>query len=131
MQADTGTKMVHLGKNTTSRIISKGISCDESTNSYRGVVSVAKGAEGARNYTCCDSMLVGDTCSANTFPYIEAKNSSAVIEHEASTSKISDDQIFYFKSRGIGEEEAISLMLNGFCKRSIQHLTSGIRSRSS
>lgn len=116
MQADTGTKMVHLGKNTTSRIISKGISCDDSTNSYRGVVSVGKNASGARNYTCCDSMLVGDQCSANTFPYIEAKNKSAVIEHEASTSKIGDDQIFYFKSRGIGEEEAISLMLNGFCK---------------
>lgn len=116
MQADTGTKMIHLGKNTTSKIVSKGISCDESVNSYRGVVSVGSGAEGARNYTCCDSMLVGDKCSANTFPYMEAKNKSAIIEHEASTSKISDDQIFYFKSRGIGEEEAISLMLNGFCK---------------
>lgn len=116
MQADTGTKMIHLGKNTTSKIVSKGISCDESTNSYRGVVSVSGKADNARNYTCCDSMLVGDKCSANTFPYMEAKNSSAVIEHEASTSKISDDQIFYFKSRGIGEEEAISLMLNGFCK---------------
>lgn len=116
MQADTGTKMIHIGKNTTSKIVSKGISCDESINSYRGVVSIGRNAEGARNYTCCDSMLVGDQSSANTFPYMEAKNRTAVIEHEASTSKIGDDQIFYFKSRGIGEEEAISLMLNGFCK---------------
>lgn len=116
MQADTGTKMIHLGNNTTSRIISKGISCDQSVNSYRGIVKVAQGASGVRNYTVCDSMLVGDQCSANTFPYIESKNPSSIIEHEASTTKISGDQIFYFKSRGIGEEEAISLMLNGFCK---------------
>ena len=116
MQADTGTKMIHLGRNTSSKIVSKGISCDESSNSYRGVVSISPNAVGSRNYTVCDSMLVGNKCSANTYPYIEAKNKTAIIEHEASTSKMSDEQIFYFKSRGIGEEEAISLMLNGFCK---------------
>lgn len=116
MQADTGTKMIHLGSDTTSKIISKGISCEESINSYRGIVKVGRDAKRVRNYTCCDSMLVGDKSSANTFPYIESKNPSSIIEHEASTSKISSDQIFYFNSRGIGEEEAISLMLNGFCK---------------
>lgn len=116
MQADTGTKMIHLGKNTVSRIVSKGISADESKNSYRGLVKIAASAEGARNHTVCDSMLVGNKCKANTYPYIEAKNKTATIEHEATTSKISADEIFYFKSRGIGEEEAISLLLNGFCR---------------
>lgn len=116
MQADTGTKMIHLGKNTTSHIISKGISANQSSNSYRGLVKIAESAEGARNYTVCDSMLVGDQCKANTYPYIEVKNKSARVEHEATTSKISAEQIFYFQSRGIAEEEAISLLLNGFCK---------------
>lgn len=122
MQADTGTKMIHIGKNTTSRIISKGISADESINSYRGLVRIGKNAEGARNYTVCDSMMVGNRCQANTFPYIEAKNKSAIIEHEASTSKISADEIFYLKSRGIDEEMAISLLLNGFCKEVFNQL---------
>ena len=104
MQADTGTKMIHLGKNTTSKIISKGISADQSTNSYRGQVKISPSAIGARNYSQCDSMLIGDECSANTFPYIDVKNKTAVVEHEATTSKISADQIFYLKSRGIDEE---------------------------
>ena len=116
MQADTGTKMIHLGKNTTSRIVSKGISADKSVNSYRGLVSIAANAENARNHTVCDSMLVGSSAKANTFPVIETKNYSAAVEHEASTSKISSEEIFYFKSRGIGEDEAISILLNGFCK---------------
>ena len=116
MQADTGTKMIHIGKNTKSKIISKGISVDESINSYRGQVVIQPSAEGARNFSQCDSMLVGDKCSANTFPYIETKNKSATVEHEASTSKINADQIFYLKSRGLDEEEAVSLILNGFCK---------------
>lgn len=116
MQADTGTKMIHLGKNTSSRIISKGISADEASNSYRGLVKIAEGAEGARNYTVCDSMLVGTKSKASTFPYIEAKNKTAVVEHEATTSRISEEELFYFKSRGISEEQAISLLLNGFCK---------------
>lgn len=116
MQADTGTKMLHIGKNTKSTIISKGISCDNSINSYRGLVKVLPSAEGARNYTQCDSMLVGNNCEANTFPYIEVKNKSAVVEHEASTSKISADQLFYLNSRGIDTETAISLIVNGFCK---------------
>jgi Fe-S cluster assembly protein SufB len=122
MQADTGTKMIHLGKNTTSRIVSKGICANESTNSYRGQVKIAAGAENARNYTVCDSMLVGDKCHANTYPIIEVKNKSSTVEHEASTSKINADQIFYFKSRGIGEEEAISLVLNGFCREVFKEL---------
>ncbi len=116
MQADTGTKMIHIGRNTRSRIVSKGISADQSVNSYRGLVKIADSAEGARNYSQCDSLLVGDQCSANTFPYIEVKNKSAVIEHEATTSKISKEQVFYLKSRGIEEEQAIGLLLNGFCK---------------
>ena len=116
MQADTGTKMIHIGKNTSSRIISKGISCDQSVNSYRGQVKILPSATGARNHSQCDSMLVGDQCSANTYPYIDVKNHTAVVEHEASTSKISADQIFYLKSRGIDEEGAISLLLHGFCK---------------
>lgn len=122
MQADTGTKMIHIGRNTRSRIISKGISADRSVNSYRGQVKVMPSAEGARNYSQCDSLLVGDQCSANTFPYIEVKNKSAVIEHEATTSKISTEQIFYLKSRGIEEEQAIGLLLNGFCKEVFKEL---------
>ena len=122
MQADTGTKMIHIGKNTTSKIISKGISADESVNSYRGQVRISPGAENARNYSQCDSMLVGDRCKANTYPYIEVKNKSATVEHEATTSKINAEQIFYLKSRGIDEEGAISLLLNGFCKEVFKEL---------
>jgi Fe-S cluster assembly protein SufB len=116
MQADTGTKMIHIGKNTSSRIISKGISCDESSNTYRGQVKIFPSAQNARNFSQCDSMLVGDQCSANTHPYLDIKNHSAIVEHEATTSKISGDQIFYMKSRGIDEEGAVSLLLHGFCK---------------
>jgi Fe-S cluster assembly protein SufB len=116
MQADTGTKMIHIGKNTKSTIISKGISAGKSKNSYRGLVKILASAEGARNYSQCDSMLVGKECSANTYPYIEVKNKSAVIEHEASTSRISEDQLFYLQSRGIDPEASISLLVNGFCK---------------
>ncbi|MFN8370189.1 MAG: Fe-S cluster assembly protein SufB [Bacteriovoracaceae bacterium] len=116
MQADTGTKMVHIGKNTKSTIVSKGISTNNSINSYRGLVKIMPGASNARNYTQCDSMLIGEECSANTFPYINVKNNTAVVEHEASTSKISLDQIFYLKSRGISAEKAVSLIINGFCK---------------
>ncbi len=115
-QADTGTKMIHIGKNTSSTIISKGISAGKSANSYRGQVSVKKSAQGARNYTQCDSMLIGGQCEANTFPYIDVQNSSAKVEHEASTSKISEEQLFYFRQRGIGTEEAVSAIINGFCK---------------
>jgi Fe-S cluster assembly protein SufB len=116
MQADTGTKMVHIGKNTSSTIVSKGISCDESRNSYRGLVRIAPGAENARNFSQCDSMLVGDRASANTFPYLEVRNPSATVEHEATTSRISDDQLFYLQSRGLDAEGAVSLLVNGFCK---------------
>lgn len=116
MQADTGTKMIHIGRETSSRIISKGISCDHSKNTYRGLVKISSSADGARNFSQCDSMLVGDRCSANTHPYLEVHNNSAVIEHEATTSKISEEQIFYLKSRGIDDEGAISLLLHGFCK---------------
>jgi Fe-S cluster assembly protein SufB len=122
MQADTGTKMIHIGKNTRSTIISKGISADESHNSYRGLVQMHGKAHGARNYTQCDSMLVGNKCSANTFPYIEAGNASSKIEHEASTSKLSADQLFYLQSRGIGMEDAINMVVNGFCKDVIKEL---------
>jgi Fe-S cluster assembly protein SufB len=122
MQADTGTKMIHIGKDTSSRIVSKGISANESTNSYRGQVKISASADNARNHTVCDSMLIGDRCHANTFPYIEVKNKSATVEHEATTSKISADQIFYFNSRGVPEEEAISLLLNGFCKEVFNEL---------
>lgn len=115
MQADTGTKMIHIGKNTKSRIVSKGISCDESVNAYRGQVKVLPSAENAKNHSQCDSMLVGHKSSANTYPYIEIKNKTAQIEHEATTSKISEDQLFFLKSRGLDDEQAISLLLNGFC----------------
>jgi len=122
MQADTGTKMIHVGKNTRSTIVSKGISADESHNSYRGLVKVTPKAFGARNYTQCDSMLVGNRCSANTFPYIEVGNSTAQVEHEASTSKMNEEQLFYLQSRGIPREDAISLIVNGFCKDVIKEL---------
>ncbi|HEU5282533.1 MAG TPA: Fe-S cluster assembly protein SufB [Burkholderiales bacterium] len=115
-QADTGTKMIHIGKNTRSTIVSKGISAGQSNNSYRGLVKIGGKAEGARNYSQCDSMLIGDRCGANTFPYIQVQNSSAQVEHEASTSKIGEDQLFYFAQRGIGAEEAVSMIINGFCK---------------
>lgn len=116
MQADTGTKMIHIGKNTRSTIVSKGISCEESTNSYRGLVRIAASAENARNYSQCDSMLVGDQSFANTFPYIEVNNDSATVEHEATTSRISADQLFYLQSRGLDKETAVSLLVNGFCQ---------------
>src|SRR5690606_24393667 len=116
MQADTGTKMIHIGKNTKSTIISKGISADESSNVYRGLVKIMPSAENARNYSQCDSMLVENNCGAHTFPYIEVHNNSATLEHEASTSKISADQLFYLQSRGVDNERAISLLVNGFCK---------------
>ncbi|KIC74030.1 hypothetical protein DB44_AR00130 [Candidatus Protochlamydia amoebophila] len=122
MQADTGTKMIHLGKNTKSTIVSKGISADLSHNSYRGLVKVAPRATNARNYTQCDSMLVGDKCSANTFPYIEVGNASSQVEHEASTSKMNEEQLFYFQSRGISKENAVNMIVNGFCKDVIQEL---------
>ncbi len=122
MQADTGTKMIHIGKNTKSTIVSKGISTDYSNNNYRGLVKILPSADGARNFSQCDSMLIGDTCSANTFPYIEVKNSTAVLEHEASTSKISAEQIFYLQSRGLDMEGAISLIINGFCKEVFKEL---------
>ncbi|HZV12139.1 MAG TPA: SufD family Fe-S cluster assembly protein, partial [Candidatus Kapabacteria bacterium] len=121
-QADTGSKMIHLGNNTRSTIISKAISAGHGQNSYRGLVSVHKNATNARNYSQCDSLLLGDKCGAHTFPYIEAKNSTANIEHEASTSKISEDQIFYCKQRGISGENAVSMIINGFCKEVFKNL---------
>ena len=121
-QADTGTKMIHLGRGTSSTIISKGISAGRSQNAYRGLVRIAAGAEGARNYTQCDSLLLGDRCGAHTFPYIECKNPSAQIEHEASTSKVSDDRLFYLRQRGIKEEDAVNMIVNGFCKEVFKEL---------
>lgn len=121
-QADTGTKMIHLGKNTRSTIVSKGISAGYAHNAYRGLVRIAPTAENARNYTQCDSLLMGPTCSAHTFPYIEVKNATAQIEHEATTSKISDEQLFYCQQRGINAEEAVSMIVNGFCKRVLKEL---------
>ncbi|GMV63656.1 MAG: Fe-S cluster assembly protein SufB [Parvibaculum sp.] len=121
-QVDSGTKMIHLGRNTTSRIISKGISAGRSSNTYRGLVSVHRKAENVRNFTQCDSLLIGDKCSAHTVPYIETKNPTAILEHEATTSKISDDQLFYCMQRGIGEEEAVALIVNGFCRDVLQQL---------
>ncbi len=121
-QADTGTKMIHLGKNTSSTIISKGISAGRGQNAYRGLVRVAPTAAQARNYTQCDSLLLGDQCGAHTFPYIEVKNNTANIEHEASTSKIGEDQLFYCQQRGISPEDAISLIVNGFCKEVFKKL---------
>jgi len=121
-QADTGTKMIHLGAGTRSKIVSKGISAGRGQNAYRGLVRIAKSAEGARNYTQCDSLLIGERCGAHTFPYVEVKNSSAKVEHEASTSKISEDQLFYLRSRGISNEDAVNLIVNGFCKQVFKEL---------
>ncbi|WP_366656796.1 Fe-S cluster assembly protein SufB [Fodinicurvata sp. EGI_FJ10296] len=121
-QADTGTKMIHIGKNTRSRIVSKGISAGKSDNTYRGLVRVLPGATGAKNYTQCDSLLIGDQCGAHTVPYIETRNPTAQVEHEATTSKVSDEQLFYCRQRGIGEEEAVTLIVNGFCKEVLQAL---------
>ncbi len=121
-QADTGTKMIHIGKNTRSRIVSKGISAGRSNNSYRGLVKILPKAENARNYSQCDSLLIGRECGANTFPYLEVGNNTAKIEHEASTSKISEEQIFYFNQRGISTEDAVSMIINGFCKEVFREL---------
>jgi Fe-S cluster assembly protein SufB len=121
-QADTGTKMLHLGKNTSSRIISKGISAGKAQNTYRGLVSIHAKADGARNFTQCDSLLLGDKCGAHTVPYIQSRNPTAILEHEATTSKISDDQLFYCVSRGIPTEEAVALIVNGFCREVLQQL---------
>src|SRR5881392_4006508 len=121
-QADTGTKMIHIGKNTRSTIVSKGISAGHGQNSYRGLVKILKGAEGARNYSQCDSLLIGDKCGAHTFPYIEVRNSSARMEHEASTSKIDEDQLFYCQQRGITPEDAVSMIVSGFCRSVFREL---------
>jgi Fe-S cluster assembly protein SufB len=121
-QADTGTKMIHIGKGTKSTIVSKGISAGHGQNSYRGMVKIQQGAEGARNYSQCDSLLIGDKCGAHTFPYLEVKNSTAQVEHEATTSKIGEDQIFYCRQRGIPTEDAVSMIVNGFCKEVFKEL---------
>ncbi len=121
-QADTGTKMIHLGKNTRSTIVSKGISAGRGQNAYRGLVQIGRGADDARNYTQCDSLLMGDRCGAHTFPYMEVKNPTAKVEHEASTSKISEDQLFYCRSRGLSDEDAVSMIVNGFCKQVFREL---------
>ena len=121
-QADTGTKMIHVGRNTKSTIISKGISAGHGQNTYRGSVRVAKSAQGARNYSQCDSLLLGDTCGAHTFPYLEVKNASATVEHEASTSKIGEDQLFYLRQRGLSAEDAVGMIVNGFCKQVFNEL---------
>jgi Fe-S cluster assembly protein SufB len=121
-QADTGTKMIHIGKNTRSTIVSKGISAGLGQNTYRGMVKILKGAEGARNYSQCDSLLIGDKCGAHTFPYLEVKNSTAQVEHEATTSKIGEDQIFYCRQRGLSAEDAVSMIVNGFCKEVFHEL---------
>jgi len=121
-QADTGTKMIHIGKNTRSTVVSKGISAGHGQNTYRGLIKILKGATGARNYTQCDSLLIGDKCGAHTFPYIEVRNSTAQMEHEASTSKIGEDQLFYLRQRGLKAEDAVSMIVNGFCKRVFREL---------
>ncbi|MFO0042756.1 MAG: Fe-S cluster assembly protein SufB, partial [Pseudomonadota bacterium] len=121
-QADTGTKMIHIGRNTKSKIVAKGISAGRGQNTYRGLVKVERGASGARNHTQCDSLLIGKRCGAHTFPYIEVKNPDAIVEHEATTSKISDDQLFYCLSRGIAEEDAVSMIVDGFCKQVFKEL---------
>jgi Fe-S cluster assembly protein SufB len=121
-QADTGTKMIHIGKNTRSTIISKGISAGHGQNAYRGLVKISKKAENARNYTRCDSLLMGDQCGAHTFPYMESRNTTAVIEHESTTSKIGEDQLFYCRQRGISEEDAVNMIVNGFCKEVFREL---------
>ena len=121
-KADTGTKMIHLGKNTKSKIISKGISAGHSDMTYRGLVDISPKASNSNNYTQCDSLLMGNKCGAHTVPYIKNKNSSSTIEHEATTSKINDDQLFYCNQRGLNQEEAVSLIVNGFCKDVLQQL---------
>jgi Fe-S cluster assembly protein SufB len=121
-QADTGTKMIHIGSNTKSTIVSKGISAGHGQNSYRGAVRILKGAQNARNYSQCDSLLLGDKCGAHTFPYLEVKNSTATVEHEASTSKIGEDQIFYCRQRGMSNEDAVSMIVAGFCKQVFREL---------
>ncbi len=121
-QADTGTKMIHMGKNTKSTIVSKGISGGHGNNWYRGLVKIQKGATNARNFSQCDSLLLGDKCGAHTFPYIEVKNTSSRSEHEASTSKIGEDQIFYCKQRGLSTEDAVNMIVNGFCKEVFREL---------
>ena len=121
-QADTGTKMIHIGKNTRSRIVSKGISAGRSQNAYRGLVQVAKGADNARNYSQCDSLLIGDKCGAHTFPVIKSANPSAVLEHEATTSKISEEQLFYCQQRGLSAEDAVGLIVNGYAREVLSKL---------
>ena len=121
-QADTGTKMIHMGKHTSSTIVSKGISAGHGQNTYRGLVRIGKNAAHARNYSQCDSMLIGDRCGAHTFPYLEIKNTSAKVEHEASTSKIGEDQIFYCRQRGLSAEDAVNIIVNGFCKEVFREL---------
>ncbi|HEX9271668.1 MAG TPA: SufD family Fe-S cluster assembly protein, partial [Candidatus Binatia bacterium] len=121
-QADTGTKMINIGKNTKSTIISKGISAGHGQNTYRGLVKIMKGATDARNYSQCDSLLLGDRCGAHTFPYLEVLNNSSQVEHEASTSKIGEDQLFYCEQRGISPEDAINMIVNGFCKQVFREL---------
>ena len=121
-QVDSGTKMIHLGKNTTSKILAKGIAAGRSDNTYRGQVTAHRKATGARNFTKCDSLLIGQQCGAHTIPYIESKNASAVFEHEATTSKIAEDQLFYCMQRGLDEEEAVALIVNGFVKEVLQQL---------
>jgi Fe-S cluster assembly protein SufB len=121
-QADTGTKMIHMGRNTRSTIISKGISAGHGQNTYRGLVKMLPGARNARNYSQCDSLLLGDKCGAHTFPYLEVRNPTASVEHEASTSKISEDQLFYCRSRGLSSENAVNMIVNGFCKEVFKNL---------
>jgi Fe-S cluster assembly protein SufB len=121
-QADTGTKMIHMGKNTRSTVVSKGISAMRGHNTYRGLIKVLKGAANARNFTQCDSMLIGDQCGAHTFPYIEVHNTTTQMEHEASTAKIGEDQLFYCAQRGIETEDAVSMIVNGFCKEVFREL---------
>jgi Fe-S cluster assembly protein SufB len=121
-QADTGTKMIHIGRNTRSTIVSKGISAGRGQNTYRGAVKIGKHASGARNYSQCDSLLIGDKCGAHTFPYLEIKNPAAQVEHEASTSKIGEDQIFYCRQRGISSEDAVNMIVSGFCKEVFREL---------
>jgi Fe-S cluster assembly protein SufB len=121
-QADTGTKMIHIGKNTRSRIVSKGISAGKSQNSYRGLVKISERAENARNYSQCDSLLLSDECGAHTFPYLDIKNESAIVEHEATTSKINEEQLFYCNQRGISTENAVALIVNGYAREVINKL---------
>jgi Fe-S cluster assembly protein SufB len=121
-QADTGTKMIHMGRNTRSTIVSKGISAGRGSNAYRGLVRIAARAEGARNHTQCDSLLMGPQCAAHTFPYIEVRNPTAVVEHEATTSRVGEEQLFYLRSRGLGEEDAVNLIVSGFCKEVFREL---------